>query len=134
VNRTRVGLVALSMTVRDYALLASIGEELADLARRDLPPGSHEIRALRLKLHECERSFETYERRIWQAEEIEKHPDEPVRWLGDIYAFTEDLVYAAKRLNREIRGVFNDVQLAAKPSSAVSEVLAQYRDGFGRRS
>lgn len=104
--------------------LVALGDILRRLGRRELPPTSDEIRLLRLDLEEYERELTTTERHLSQAKDM--NPDQPVNWPGHISTFAEDMVFHAKRLGRDVHGVFNERKLIASPTSTVVDVLRQF--------
>lgn len=105
--------------------LASIGIEICELAYRPEPATYQELRQLRQALEEIEREADIAEMRIRQAEDLERG-GEPVSWLGTIDTFAADLVFHAKRLGRDVRGLFNKIPLVATPTSTAEDIIKQW--------
>lgn len=93
-----------------------------------------EIESLRSEISSLQsrlQVLETAERRRQQRVDLLQRPDtEPVRWIGDIGTFCEDLVFHAKALGRNVRGEFNGVPIVAAPDADPWELAQSY---CGRR-
>ena len=101
-----------------------------DDAKMESAPRSDrtDIESLRSEISSREkrlRVLETAERRRWQATDLATH-GEPVRWLGDIGQFCEDLVFHATELGRAVRGAFNNVPIVAASDSDPRVLEASY--------
>lgn len=109
--------------------LIDIGVTLQEIGNQNPPVSSNQLRVMREQITVLERQIATVERRARQAENMDRIAGEPVRWLGDINTFSEDMIFHATRLGRDVRGLFNDVLLVASPSSSPQNLFLQYDEG-----
>lgn len=114
-------------------VLRDIGAELSAIGVQAQPVSSKQLCVVRERITVLERQIATVERRARQADYMDRVPGEPVRWLGDIYTFAEDMIFHSNRLGYDVKGLFNGILLVAKPSSVPQDVFLQYDEGRGLR-
>ena len=120
------------VTVRDCQLrILSIANALTVLGTQREAPQAHQIKQLRFGLEECMSFLIVEERRAEQARSLEGTGALHSEPGDEVQTFIGDLVFHAKRLQRDVDGVFRNVALTASPTDNVQTLSDRYFETKG---